>query len=397
MGAATGAASVGTAPRGAAPVGARPNGPGPNGPGPNGPGPNGPGSVGARPNGPGPVGGGSLGSASVGAASVGAASVGAASVGAASVGAASVGAASVGTASKGAASVGAASVGIGAAAAGALGTAAPRTGAPGVPPRGEERPPTSPVVGARAGAAKAAGIAPGARPASPTAEAESSGGLRGAGEELRTKMRTQRRLRVVTLLSLAVVVLVVLPAFFGLRSATSDPMFGSLDSLSVPAWAAKQVQDNGSGSRWCFMDCRFREREAQSDKPFKETTAAYTAALTSAGWHSWKVSECPETEIPADQGTYSCWKRDEFTLDLWVRLPECAVDQVAAQDPAALPSTAPTPSTKKCVGSTVSIKVQNAISDTRGKPERQEKPKLGETPDAVISDDPLLEPTPAAS
>jgi integrin beta 3 len=210
-------------------------------------------------------------------------------------------------------------------------------------------------------------------------------------------MRTRRRLRVVTLLSLAVVVLLLLPAFFGLRTAGHDPVFGSLNSLDVPSWAAKQVQDQGSGSRWCFMDCRFREREAQSDKPFKETTQAYSAALTEAGWKPWKVAECPETPVRAEDGTYSCWTRDEFTLDLWVRLPECAVDQVAALDPAAVPTEAATTTPKKCVGSTVSIKVQNAISDPRGKPESNDKPLVGETPDPVLSNDPLLEPTPAAS
>jgi integrin beta 3 len=89
-------------------------------------------------------------------------------------------------------------------------------------------------------------------------------------------------------------------------------------------------------------------------------------------------------------------------LDLWVRLPECAVDAIAAQDPAALPSTGPdgivpTGPAKNCSGSTVSIKVQNAITDTRGKP-ADEKPGLtGETPDPVLSNDPLLEPTPSPS
>jgi integrin beta 3 len=208
-------------------------------------------------------------------------------------------------------------------------------------------------------------------------------------------MRTQRRLRVVTLLSLAVVVLVVLPALFGLRSASNDPVFGSLDSLGVPSWAAQDVHDNGSGSRWCFMDCRFRERIVQSSKPINDTTAAYTVALKKAGWSHWKVSDCPETAV---QGTYSCWKRDEFTLDLWVRQPECAVDQVAAEAATApLPSDAATPG-PKCVGSTVSIHVQNAISDTRGKPEpKQDKRLTGETPPPTISNDPLLAPTPAAS
>nr|WP_296072868.1 hypothetical protein [uncultured Actinoplanes sp.] len=243
------------------------------------------------------------------------------------------------------------------------------------------------MVGAKAGAAKAAaGLAlPSGEPA--------EGGLRG---ELREKLRSQRRLRLVTLLSLAIVVLVVLPAVFGLRSASSDPVFSSLDELAVPAWAAQKVDDQSSGSRWCFLDCRFRERVAQSQKPFQETTQAYTTALSQAGWQPWKVGECPEEPIPAGAGTYSCWKRDEFTLDLWVRLPECAVDQVAAQDPALAASAAPTPATK-CVGSTVSIKVQNAITDTRGKPAPQESPLVGETPDPVISDDPLLQPTPTAS
>ncbi|WP_239162372.1 hypothetical protein [Paractinoplanes rishiriensis] len=232
----------------------------------------------------------------------------------------------------------------------------------------------------------------------PAKATEGAGGLRGAGEELRNQMRSKRQLRVVTLLSIAVVVLVVLPAFFGLRSATKDPVFSSLDALDVPAWAAQEAVDQGSGSRWCFFECRFRERITQSEQPFKETTRAYSDALRAAGWQPWTVGACPETPVAADQGTYSCWKRDEFTLDLWVRLPECAVDQVAAQDPAAagLQSTAPEP-TAECVGSTVSIKVQNAIYDPRGKPETGGQPLIGETPDPVLSNDPLLEPTPAPS
>jgi len=47
---------------------------------------------------------------------------------------------------------------------------------------------------------------------------------------------------------------------------------------------------------------------------------------------------------------------------------------------------------------TVSIKVQNAITDTRGKKEPKQSPDLiGETPDPTLSDDPLLTPTPKAS
>jgi hypothetical protein len=240
----------------------------------------------------------------------------------------------------------------------------------------------------------------GARPPVP-GPGETLGGLKGARTELRNQMRSRRRLRMVTLISLAAVVLIVLPVFFGLRSAGRDPVFRSLDALNVPSWAQTKVDDRSSGSQWCFIDCRFRERTADSSKPLKETTAAYDQALRAGGWAPWKVAECPEQPIDPASGTYSCWKRDEFTLDLQVSLPDCAVDALAAQDPAALPSSAvaPTEDPKKCVGSTVSMKVQNAITDTRGKKGSGQTPDLiGETPDPTFSDDPLLgTPTPSAS
>lgn len=264
-------------------------------------------------------------------------------------------------------------------------------GAPGVPQRGEDGP--APVVGAKAGAAKAAG----SLPADAAGSGEALGGLRGRAAELRDQLRSRRRLRLVALVSLAIVVLVVLPAIFGIRTATKDPVFRSLDALSVPTWATKNVDDQSSGSQWCFIECEFRERIAKSDKPFAETTQAYSTALTEAGWRPWKVGECPETELKPTDGTWSCWKRDEFTLDLRVGQPDCVVDQVAARDPAApVPSTAPVPP-EKCVGSTVSIKVQNAIADTRGKPEPKDKPVLGETPDVVVPTETSSAPTPQTS
>lgn len=226
------------------------------------------------------------------------------------------------------------------------------------------------------------------------------GGLRGARSELRRQMRAKRRLRVLTLVSLSILVLGLLPLFFGIRSATRDPVFNSLDALDVPGWAGKDTDDRISGSRWCFIECRFREREAQSDRPFEETNQAYATALRSAGW-AVRGGEC--TDQPTTEGKYTCWTRDEFTLDLWVRLPECAVDAVAARDPATVPSTGPdgtvpTTDPAKCVGSTVTIKVQNAVTDLRGKPQPAVDPSLiGETPDPVLTNDPLLEPTPSAS
>ncbi len=196
--------------------------------------------------------------------------------------------------------------------------------------------------------------------------------------------------------ALAAVVLLVLPAFLGVRAMTSDPVFASLDALDVPSWAAQKAEDQSSGNRWCFLNCRFRERIAESERPPKETAQAYTTALSGAGWREWQVAECPETDISPEEGAYSCWRRDELTLDLYVSLPGCAVDQIAA---GAVPAegTAEEAAPKECVGSTVSIKVQNTITDLRGKKETNPGP-VGVTPDPVLpTDDPLLEPTPEAS
>jgi integrin beta 3 len=224
------------------------------------------------------------------------------------------------------------------------------------------------------------------------------GGLLGARSEIRRQLRAKRRLRVLTLASLSVLVLGLLPVIFGIRAAMSDPVFTSIDALGVPAWAARDVDDQSSNSRWCFIDCRFRERTAQSDQAYGPTAKAYSSALAAAGWTPWRVAGCPDPPIKPGEGIYTCWRRDEFTLDLWVRLPECAVDAFAAQDPAAIPSvgpdgTVPTGPPKQCTGSTVTIKVQNAITDTRGKPV-DEKPGLtGETPDPVLTNFPTPSPS----
>jgi integrin beta 3 len=234
------------------------------------------------------------------------------------------------------------------------------------------------------------------------AEPRGAGGLGGVRSELRRQMRQKRRLRMLVLAGLTLLVLGALPMFFGIRSASRDPVFHSLDALGVPAYAASTVEDNGSGSRWCFLDCRFRERTAQSQKPIPETAKIYGDALTKAGWQPWKVDGCPEQPV-TDGSSYSCWRRDEFTLDLWVRQPACQVDAFAAQDPAVAPSrnadgTVPTADPATCNGSTVSIKVQNAVTDLRGRSEpRPGPPLVGETPDAVLSEDPLLEATPSPS
>jgi integrin beta 3 len=258
---------------------------------------------------------------------------------------------------------------------------------------------TSPYADGRPGTGPVTVTAPAVTDDEPAADAM---GGKPANPGLRERIRTERGFRVIALVTLSVVVLLLLPLAFGIRAAVRDPVFRSLDALDVPSWAAHNVDDRSSGSRWCFLDCRFRERTAQSERPFVDTQKAYAAALTTAGWRPWNVSGCPDQPISPQDGRYSCWRRDEFTLDLWVRLPECAVDAVAAQDPAALPSTGPngvvpTTDPKNCTGSTVSIKVQNAITDQRGRPGGEKPGLTGETPDPVLSNDPLLEPTPLPS
>ncbi|MEV6633467.1 hypothetical protein AB0M54_22240 [Actinoplanes sp. NPDC051470] len=238
---------------------------------------------------------------------------------------------------------------------------------------------------------------PGRAPAVPQEEPDPDDLAEGT---LLEKLRSQRRLRVGALIAASIVALILLPALVVFRSISTDPVYASLDSLDLPSWATTRVDDRSTGSRWCLEECKFRERTVQSAQETDPTAKAYTAALTSAGWQPWKVESCPDQ--PISDGKYSCWRRDEFTLDLWVRRPDCAVDAAAAQDPDAPPSlgpdgVVPTGPPKGCKGSTVSIKVQAAIADGRGKPQPAVDPSLvGETPDPQLPSDPL-EPTPTQS
>jgi hypothetical protein len=343
--------------------------------------------------GPGPDGGAAMGAAAVGATAVGAASVGAAAVGAASVGSAASGRAGVGrdgdrdivAGGPGAGRGGSVAGPVSPAGAGGVSgrvVAGTRSAAPGVPDDGLEKAGTG-------GDASAKG------------DSDSEGGLRGASAELRQKLRTERRLRLVTLMSLAALVLLVLPAFFGVRAMSSDPVLASLDSLEVPAWAAKNEKEFESGSSLCIMECEFRERVTESEQSFAETSKVYTKALKSAGWTERKVAGCPESPIREDEGLYSCWERDELTLDLQVSLPGCAVDQFAAEQNPSAGAEAPAPPVPgQCVGSTVRIKVWNAIVDERGKTDTAPGP-LGQTPDPILrTDDSIFQqssPTPEAS
>jgi integrin beta 3 len=194
------------------------------------------------------------------------------------------------------------------------------------------------------------------------------------------------------------VVLAALPLYFGISAAVRDPVFDSLDELAVPGWAATDPVDGVSGSRWCLMECRLRERTATSERGVEETTQVYRQAMGGDGWQSWKAALCPERPV---EGHYSCWRRDELTLDLWVRARTCAAPP--SPGPAARPSGPDEPSPDsdeagQCAGALVTIKVRNAIDDDRLGPQPSTDPSLtGEDPDPVFTDDPLEDPTPLPS
>ncbi|WP_230462574.1 hypothetical protein [Micromonospora sp. CP22] len=194
------------------------------------------------------------------------------------------------------------------------------------------------------------------------------------------------RARTAVLVLASVLLLGVLPAFFGVQTMNRDPVFASLDKLDVPSWASVEPVDDVSGSQWCLLDCRLRERTATSDRPPDETAQAYEAALTGDGWQRWTPNYCPEQE---EKGSYTCWRRDELTLDLWVRERTCVPPPVDGE-PAVVPVPDPSTAAEECPGSLVSVKVRNAIDDERTRPQPSTDPSLtGEDPFPTLTEDPL--------
>lgn len=167
-------------------------------------------------------------------------------------------------------------------------------------------------------------------------------------------------------MAVVLLLLVAYPGYLLMRSATRDPGINSLNTLDLPAWAAGEMKDEEYGSRWCIRECRFRERTLTSQRGPEETAQVYEQVLADAGWDRWHVQPCPGEPVP---GFYTCWKRDEYTLDLWVRDPSCAFDPLRRRPtvaPAATPSAAPEiPPLDDCAGSVITIKMRNGISDPR--------------------------------
>jgi hypothetical protein len=141
-------------------------------------------------------------------------------------------------------------------------------------------------------------------------------------------------------------------------------VFTGLDSLSLPDWAAQGHQDASSGNRWCVQTCRLRERTWRSAKPATDTAPVYQRALLDAGWHRSRTTGCPTAP-----GSYTCWERDEFILDLWTRNAPCDLANVApapgtsaSADPGgAIPAPNGSESPAICTGSLITAKVANRV------------------------------------
>ena len=118
--------------------------------------------------------------------------------------------------------------------------------------------------------------------------------IRVARSVVRQQMREQQRIRTLALVTIVALVLGAPVLYFGILTATRDPVLNSLDRLPVPARYAQSPEDRViGGSRWCFIDCRFRERRLVSEAETEETTQVYHAALQEAGWRQWHVEGCP--------------------------------------------------------------------------------------------------------
>ncbi|WP_433533468.1 hypothetical protein ACQPYA_11285 [Micromonospora sp. CA-263727] len=214
----------------------------------------------------------------------------------------------------------------------------------------------------------------------------------GAGTEPRRQSHGNQRLRAVILVAVSMILFGGVPAYFGMQMMDRDPVFVSLDDLDVPTWAAAGPVDDVSGSPWCLLDCRLRERTVNSERSPEETAQAYEAALREDGWQPWTPQYCPEQQ---EKGSYTCWRQDELTLDLWVRSPTCVPPPVDGE-PAVVPSLDPETAAEECTGSLVSVKVRNAIDDERTRPQPSTDPSLtGVDPYPTLDEDPLGELTPS--
>jgi integrin beta 3 len=179
--------------------------------------------------------------------------------------------------------------------------------------------------------------------------------------ELRKHLRIQQQLKVGTLVLVALLLLAAYPVYLFTSAVAQDPVFTALDALDIPTWANYEHSDAAEGSRWCIEKCRERKRTWASERAPDETSAAYANALTDAGWRARTEGFCPQV---AD-GVMTCWKKDEYVMDMYVRAPICDAPPPRPTIEGASPSTEPTPQSgptkPACAAALVTMQVFNAI------------------------------------
>jgi len=224
-----------------------------------------------------------------------------------------------------------------------------------------ERPP-----GPDPGPADTAGPTP-ERSASPPRRRRRTSGITrppiGGRAEWRRQIREIQRLRLITLGFITLVLLGALPGFLLIREFTRDPAYRALDALDLPEGATVEVTDEALGSRLCVGECRIRSRIYHSERDATTTAEAFTSALVEEGWERWEVTGCPPADIIG--GFYTCWRLDEYTLDLWVYQPDCEASEPAPGPVNVSPSPTPSASPRACPAAVATIWVRNALDDER--------------------------------
>jgi len=177
--------------------------------------------------------------------------------------------------------------------------------------------------------------------------------------EIRRQLRVAQQLKVATLVVVAMLLLLAYPIYELTKAGVKDPVLGQLDALNLPGWADVDHDDATEGSRWCIKKCRYRQRTWESERKPDETNLAFDTALRQAGWRPRTDGICPG----ATEGTATCWKRDEYVMDMWVREPICDVPPPRATvspRPSASPGPSP-PAAQACPGALVTMKIFNAV------------------------------------
>ncbi len=125
-------------------------------------------------------------------------------------------------------------------------------------------------------------------------------------------MQQRRATRIV--IGAVLALLLVLPMALLIRARLGNPLSDQLDGLSLPAAVDLHHVDTGGQSVYCVHQCAWLKRTYQSGQPVEQTDAVFRAALTAHGWQA-AEGTCPKQSA----GSYSCWQRDQYVLDLWVR------------------------------------------------------------------------------